>query len=159
MTGPRIALVALALIAVLFFAGVGMGFSGEGSGDADLGWVESLSGMLTPSVDLTSVTSTCLDAKAQLFALPAGSTCAATIPGVTKGTRRLNLKLTTGTRAVVTYTAPSPHEKIDADDQSAAQTVELAADKTRAVIVLKEGGALAFSCTAPDKTRCEVAAE
>lgn len=156
MTGPRIVLVSLALVAVVFFSGVGVGLSGEGAEPASADWVETLSGLLTRSVDVSTVESPCLDQNERAFVVEAKSMCSATIPAVARGTRRLGLSLDEGSAALVSYVAPEIHERIDNSDDTAAQKVQLEPVKNRGIVVLKEGGSLTITCNATENTRCRI---
>jgi hypothetical protein len=159
MTAPRVAVVVLVLIAVLFFAGMGLGLRGEESGPANLDWIESLSGALTRGLDFDSLKSSCIDPAAEAFVLERKSTCQVSIPSTSRGTRRLALTLTEGLGVTGRFTAPAEHEKIDEEDQAADQEVTLEPGKDFAIVILKEGGTLSLTCDAAEKARCRVEAE
>jgi hypothetical protein len=156
MTGPRIVVIVLVLFAVLFFTGLGLGMRGEGTGLADIDWIETLSGALTPRLDFDALQGPCVDRAAQALTLERQAACEVSIPSVSRGTRRMALTLRQGQRVEVRYQAPPAHEKIDDSDEMANQVVSLESGRDLAVAILKEGGSLTLTCDAPDQTRCQV---
>ena len=156
MTGPKVVVIVLVVLAVLFFVGLGLGQRGEGSGPANVDWIETLSGALTPRLDFDALQGSCIDRAARAFALDRKSTCQVSIPTAARGTRRVALTLTEGQRVEARYKAPPEHEKIDDGDETADQVVSLEPGKRLAVVILKEGGALGLTCNAPEKSRCRV---
>jgi hypothetical protein len=160
MTGPKLVLVVLVLFAVLFIAGLGLGLRGEGSGLANVDWIETLSGALTPHVDVDALQGPCLDPAAKGVALERRATCQVSIPSAAAGTRRIALTLSEGRRVEVRYQAPPTHDRIDNNDEMANQVVALESGKTPALVILKEGGSLTFTaCDAPDGVRCQIGLE
>jgi hypothetical protein len=159
MTGPRVVIIVLILIAVLFFTGLGLGLSGEGTGVANVDWIETISGALTPQLDFAALQGPCIDRAGKAFTIERRATCQVSIPGASRGTRRVALALTQGTRVEGRYKAPAEHEKIDERDETADQVVSLEPGKKLAVVILKEGGSLSLACDAPEKARCRIEAK
>ena len=158
MTGPKVVVIVLVVLAVLFFVGLGLGQRGEGSGPANVDWLETLSGALTPRLDFDALEGSCIDRAAKAFNLERQLTCQVSIPSASRGTRRLSLTLTEGQRVEARYKAPPKHEKIDDGDETADQVVSLEPGKSLAVVILKEGGSLSLTCDAPEKVRCRLEA-
>jgi hypothetical protein len=157
MTTPtKVVLGVLVVFAVLFYTGLGLGLMGEGSGPANIGWVDTISGALTPRLDFDTLKGPCTDRAAKEFVLERQAACQVTIPGASRGTRRIALSLKEGGRVEGRYQAPPEHEKIDENDETANQVVSLEPDKSLAVVILKEGGTLSLTCEAPEKARCRV---
>ena len=159
MSGPKVAVIILVAIAVLFFVGLGLGMRGEGSGPANLDWVETISGALTPRLDFDALQGTCVDPAAKVFTVERKASCVVSIPSASGGTRRVALTLTEGGRVEGRYQAPPEHEKIDEGDETANQVVSLEPGKSLAVVILKEGGSLSLTCDAPEKARCRIEAK
>jgi hypothetical protein len=157
-TGTKVVLVVLVAFAVLFYTGLGLGLMGEGSGPAHVDWIATISGALTPRLDFNALQGSCTDRAAKAFVLERQAACQVSIPGASRGTRRITLSLIEGTRVEGRYQAPSQHEKIDEQDETADQRVSLERDKSLAIVILKEGGSLSLTCDAPEKTRCRVEA-
>jgi hypothetical protein len=157
MNGTKIVLIVLVLFAVLFFTGLGLGLRGEGSDLVNVDWIETLSGALTPRLDFDALQGPCLDRSAKAFALDRQASCQISIPSASRGTRRVTFSLTEGRRVAIRYQAPSPHEKIDDNDETANQVVSLEPATNLAVVILKEGGTLALTCDAAENARCRIA--
>jgi hypothetical protein len=157
-TATKVVLAVLVAFAVLFYAGLGIGLMGEGSGPANVDWIETISGALTPRLDFDALQGSCTDRAARAFVLERQAPCQVSIPSASRGTRRITLSLTEGTRVEGRYQAPPQHEKIDEEDETADQVVTLEPDKSLAIVILKEGGSLSLTCDAPEKARCRVEA-
>jgi len=158
MSGPKIVLLVLIVLALLFLGGVGLGSRG-GSDPGSLGWVEGLGSALTPRLDFTKLQGPCLDRQANSFVIPPGSPCKISIPSFTRGTRKMALRLTGGVRVDGQYVAPPGHEKIDPKDESGEQSVTLEGAKEVSLVILKEGGSLSLVCQNQQKAPCHVAAK
>jgi hypothetical protein len=157
MTAQRVAILVLVLLAVLYATGVGVGFRRD-SGSSSINWVETLSRALTPKLDIDTLHGDCVDRTAKTFQLRAGTPCVVTVPPTSRGTRRIALRLTSGVRVEGRYQAPATHEKIDKDDESANQTVRIEGDKSKAIVILKEGGTVALTCESDRDVPCKLAA-
>lgn len=138
MSGTKIALLVLGLLALLFVGGVSLG-SRSGTDPGSLGWIDSLSSTLTPSLDYSKIQGSCLDQQTKTFAILPSSPCVLSIPTFKSGTRKMSLTLTTGDQVDVQYVAAPGHEKIDPQDESSLQSVTLESPKAASLIILKEG--------------------
>jgi hypothetical protein len=153
MSGQRIVLLMLIVLAVLYAAGASMGLRG-GARSGGIGWVEDLSGALTPRMDLEKMQGACLDRQASSFVVLADKPCLVRIQSIKSGTRKMALRLTAGVRIKGQYTAPAAHEKIDKDDESARQTLSLEPGQKISLVILKEGGNLSLSCEGAEGKPC-----
>jgi len=152
MTGPRIFIIILVLLAVLFIVGMGIGLR-QNDAQPDKGkfsppdWASSLD-WLSPSLDLTTVqvvAGTCLQAPQKTVTLQAGSKCELQVPAASQKYRKVKLHLVTGASVKVTYTTStqgdpnlSPEQDLEWSQQDRKDPKSLA--------VLTGGGRIALTC-------------
>ena len=155
MSGPKIVLLVLIVLALLFVGGVALGLR-PNSESGGFAWVEGLSGALTPRLEFAELKGPCLDARSTSFVIPTGSFCEISIPSSKGGARKMALRLMGGVPVDGQYRAPPNHEKIDKNDESGQQSVKLEVGKEIAVVILKEGGNLSLLCPKQETPSCQV---
>ncbi len=97
---PKILVVVLVVVAVLFFAGIAIG-SNNGVGSLSLdGVIGSLSGLLpSPALSMSEISSSpsgCLDAQLQRILVPGGGSCAFQIAESSSAVRSFKLQIAAG---------------------------------------------------------------
>src|SRR3954447_23099366 len=93
MNGPRIAIVVLAVLALVFVIGLMFGARGQELPDPSTSWVDSLGGLIPkPAIKVEDVQSGCLDLDS--FVIPATQTCTASINGPNRGVKEVRLSVT-----------------------------------------------------------------
>jgi len=149
MTGPRIFIIVLVLLGVLFIVGLGMGLrqndaQPNANNVSPPNWTSTLGDWLSPSLDLTTVQLTagaCLQAAQKSFTLAAGSDCQLQVPAANKKYRKLKLHLVTGASVKVNYTAPT-----NTDPNLSKQDLSWPGKDPQTLLVLAGGGSIVLSC-------------
>jgi len=149
MTGPRIFIIILVVLGVLFFVGLGIGLN-QNDSQPDVNnfsppsWTSSLGDWLSPSLDLTTVQvveGTCLEAAQKTFALAPHSNCHLQVPAASQQYRKLKLHLVSGNSITVNYNSPT-----DSDPNLSKQDLAWPGKDPQTLLVLSGGGSIVLSC-------------
>lgn len=153
MTGPRIFIIILVLLGVLFVVEEGIGLHQNDAQPTNPNsysppsWTSSLD-WLSPSVDLTTVQAapgTCLQAAQKTIKVAAKSTCTLKVPTASSTYRKMKLHLVTGASVEVTYNSPTPNKNLKNPQQLKWPPTGNAKDP-QALVILADGGSVTFAC-------------
>jgi len=149
MNGPRVAIVVLAVLALLFVVGLMFGARGQELPDPSNSWVESLGGLIPkPDVEAGDVRADCL--QGNTFVIPATQTCVATIDGPKRGVKEVHLRVTSS----------SPVQTVAKRPDMLDETRTLPPGESRAFDVYHDGLTLQLTCAvALGSPPCVVALE
>jgi hypothetical protein len=135
VNGPRVVIVVLAVLALLFVVGLMFGARDEERPDPSDSWVDSLGGLIPkPAVDADDIRADCLES--DTFVIPATQTCVARIEGPNRGVNEVRLSVTSGGAVAVTADRPDMLE-----EERTMQPGE-----ERAFDVYPDGMSLQFAC-------------
>ncbi len=135
MNGPRVAIVVLAVLALLFVVGLMFGARGQELPDPSTSWVDSLGGLIPkPDVEAADIRTDCLDGGN--FVIPATQTCVATIDGPKRGVKEVHLRVTSSSPIQIVAKRPDM-----LDEERTLQPGE-----SRAFDVYKDGLTLELTC-------------
>ena len=149
MTGPRIFIIILVLLAVLFIVVMGIGLrQNDAQPDAHNfsppDWTSSLGDWLSPSLDLTTVqvaAGACLQAVQKTFTLAPGSNCKLQAPAASQKYRKVKLHRVAGASVTVSYRSPT-----DDDPNLSKQDLSWPGKDPQSLLVLTGGGSITLSC-------------
>ena len=159
MTGPRIFIVILVLLGVLFIVGAGIGLHQNDarpdpkSSYSPPDWTSSLD-WLSPSLDLTTVQAApgaCLQAAQKTFRVAARSNCTLRVPASSQKYRKMKLHLETGA-VQVTYLAPKKDPNLNNPQKLSWPTT--GNNKDQSLVVLDGGGSIVLSCSSGPPSPC-----
>jgi hypothetical protein len=149
MTASKVFIIVLILIAVLFVAGIGIGFHQNDSQPdphnfTAPNWTNMLSDWLSPSLDLTTltpVTGSCIQPAQKMFMLSPGTSCVLRVPSVKQNYRKLKLHLITGGSATLSYASPP-----GTDGDLSKQQLTWPGKDPQSLLALAAGGKLTLTC-------------
>ncbi|HXJ93708.1 MAG TPA: hypothetical protein VMT20_12720 [Terriglobia bacterium] len=149
MTGSRVFLGVLLVFALLYALGLAVGLRQNDSQPdphnvSPPAWLDSLSGWLSPSLDLNTVQTvqgTCLQVAQKTFTLPERSSCTLHIPSSTQKYRKAKLHLVAGTSATLTYNSTT-----NDDPNLSKQQLSWPGKDPQSLVAQSAGGTLTLSC-------------
>lgn len=160
MTGPRIFIIVLVLLGVLFIVGAGIGLHQNDTMPDPKNsyrppqWTSSLD-WLSPGLDLTTVQASpaaCLQAAQKTFKVAARSNCTLRVPSASQKYRKVKLHLETGA-VQVTYLAPKKDPNLNNPQQLNWPPTGDNKDP-QSLVVLDGGGSIVLSCNSGPPSPC-----
>jgi hypothetical protein len=152
MTGPRIFIIILVLLGVLFIVGAGIGLHQNDAQPEPKNrysppeWTSSLD-WISPSLDLTTVQAVpgaCVQAAQKTFKVAARSNCTLRVPAASQKYRKVKLHLVTGA-VQVTYLAPNNDPNLENPQRLSWPPTGNNKDP-QSLVVLDGGGSIALAC-------------
>lgn len=160
MTGPRVLIVVLVLIAVLFVVAVASGSKNNKKTDPNQKtWVSRMGEKMIPAVDPKTLTGSCTTRETGILEIPRGAAgCEIIVPAAShawQAFRRFGFHQKAG-RVQISYdrlpkeTTKLPPDPPSQDDPLFKRVPQIKRDSTSvALTILKEGGSVTVRCITP----------